>query len=169
MRKNIIIALSLIIISSCQHHNYNNKKAIQVEQYQPINSQRQAEKINDQVQARIDEQIEEIEVKDRVFFTYDSAELSPQAKEILDVQSQWLSSDETINIIIEGHCDERGTREYNIALGEKRAYAVKDFLIKKGIRSSRIKTVSFGKEKPAFFGTTPKIMAKNRRSVTVIQ
>jgi len=169
MRKNIIIALSLIIISSCQHNNYSNKKTIQVEQYQPVNSQRQAEKINDQVQARIDEQIEEIEVKDRVFFSYDSAELSPQAKEILDVQSQWLSNDETINIIIEGHCDERGTREYNIALGEKRAYVVKDFLIKKGIRSSRIKTVSFGKEKPAFFGTTPEIMAKNRRSVTVIQ
>ena len=101
MRKNIIIALSLIIISSCQHNNYSNKKTIQAEQYQPVNSQRQAEKINDQVQARIDEQIEEIEVKDRVFFTYDSAELSPQAKEILDVQSQWLSNDETINIIIE--------------------------------------------------------------------
>ncbi|MAZ80734.1 MAG: peptidoglycan-associated lipoprotein [Rickettsiales bacterium] len=167
MLKNLLILVTLFVISSCQHNNKttNIKKD---DQYQAINNEKQAEKINEETQAKIDEQIEEVEVKDRIFFAYDSAKLTNDAKAILDVQSQWLLSDESINIIIEGHCDERGTREYNIALGEKRASVVQDFLISKGVSKNRIKTISYGKEKPAFFGTSAEIMSKNRRSVTVI-
>ena len=167
MLKKLLIIVILFTISSCQHSN-KSVTAKQDDKYQAINNEKQAAKINEKTQAKIDEQVEEIEVKDRVFFAYDSSQLSNEAKAILDVQSQWLSSDESINIIIEGHCDERGTREYNIALGEKRAQIVKDFLVSKGVSKNRIKTISYGKEKPAFFGTTSKIMSKNRRSVTVI-
>ncbi|MBP7709643.1 MAG: peptidoglycan-associated lipoprotein Pal [Rickettsiales bacterium] len=113
-------------------------------------------------------EIQEIEVQDRVLFGYDSAELTDAAKEILNTQVAWLKSDAALNITIEGHCDERGTREYNIALGEKRANAAKSYLTANGVEAARIKVVSFGKERPAFFGTSDDVMAKNRRAVAVV-
>ncbi|MBM3580250.1 MAG: peptidoglycan-associated lipoprotein Pal [Alphaproteobacteria bacterium] len=114
------------------------------------------------------DQLQEVEVQDRVFFGYDAFDLDDESKKILDVQVAWLKSDLNINIIVEGHCDERGTREYNIALGEKRANSVKKYLVKNGIASARIKIVSYGKERPAFFGATEEIFNKNRRAVTVV-
>lgn len=80
-----------------------------------------------------------------------------------------MNSDPSIKVIIEGHCDERGTREYNIALGERRAMAAKKYLIGKGINASRIKVISYGKERPAFIGSGEDIWAKNRRAVTVVE
>lgn len=113
-------------------------------------------------------QEKEVEVQDRVFFVYDSSEVNGEAKKILDVQVAWLKSDSSIKITIEGHCDERGTREYNIALGEKRANSVKKYLVANGVEAARIKTVSYGKERPAFFGANETIFSKNRRAVTVV-
>lgn len=113
-------------------------------------------------------QEQEVEVQDRVFFGYDAFDVNDDAKKILDVQIAWLKSDPTLKITVEGHCDERGTREYNIALGEKRANSVKKYLVAGGVESARIKTVSYGKERPAFFGATDAIFSKNRRAVTVV-
>lgn len=110
----------------------------------------------------------EIEVQDRVFFDYDSFTISEQSAKIIDVQAMWLNSDKSIEITVEGHCDERGTREYNIALGEKRANSVKNYLVNKGVDADRIKTVSYGKERPAYFGTSEEVMSKNRRAVITI-
>ena len=118
---------------------------------------------------KVESQVEEVEVKDRVFFDYDSSSINNSAKEILDIQATWLNSETSIKIMVEGHCDERGTREYNIALGEKRANSVKKYLISKGIDSSRISATSYGKERPAFFGSTESVMSKNRRAVTVVK
>lgn len=171
MLRKIFLLSVIATLASCQHkpaHIEQVSNVNETDSYQTMNSEAEADRMNEMAQAKIDEQVEEIEVKDRVFFDYDSAKLSKDAKEILAVQAEWLKSDKSIKITIEGHCDERGTREYNIALGEKRANTAKNYLIKKGVAKSRIKTVSYGKEKPAFFGSTPKIMAKNRRAVTVI-
>ena len=91
----------------------------------------------------------QVNVGDRVFFDFDKSTLSSKAQATLDKQAAWLKRVPTATILVEGHCDERGTREYNLALGDRRATAVKDYLVSKGIAASRIKTISYGKERPA--------------------
>ena len=109
-----------------------------------------------------------IAVGDRVLFDYDSAKLDSSAKILLDAQSRFLRVNTDLNFIVEGHCDERGTREYNLALGEQRATAVRDYLVIQGIDPDRIKVISYGKEKPAVVGSNGMAWSKNRRAVTVI-
>ena len=109
-----------------------------------------------------------IKVGDRVHFDYDSAELDDDSRATLDRQVEFLNQNPSIMITIEGHCDERGTREYNLALGEKRASSVKDYLIASGVNSARISTVSFGKERPQVLGSNSAAWKMNRRSVTTI-
>ena len=105
---------------------------------------------------------------DRVFFAYDSSEISGEAQQILERQSQWLRRYPNVMVTIEGHCDERGTREYNLALGERRAQAVKNVLVASGIPASRISTISYGKERPAVVGSSEEAYAQNRRGVTTV-
>jgi len=109
-----------------------------------------------------------VSVGDRVYFGYDSAELDSDAQELLQHQAAWLKQYKKTSIIIEGHCDERGTREYNLALGEKRAQAVKSYLNGLGVDSSSISTISYGKERPAVVGSHDGAWSQNRRSVTVV-
>ncbi len=109
-----------------------------------------------------------IAVGDRVLFDYDSAKLDSSARILLDAQSRFLRANTDLNFIVEGHCDERGTREYNLALGEQRATAVRDYLVIQGIDPDRIKVISYGKEKPAVVGSNSMAWSKNRRSVTII-
>ena len=109
-----------------------------------------------------------VNVGDRVFFNYDSAELDTDAKELLQDQVAWLKQYSNVSVIIEGHCDERGTREYNLALGEKRAQSVKNYLINLGIAADRVSTISYGKERPAVVGSNDGAWAQNRRSVTIV-
>ena len=109
-----------------------------------------------------------IAVGDRVLFDYDSAKLDSSAKILLDAQSRFLRANTDLNFIVEGHCDERGTREYNLALGEQRATAVRDYLVIQGIDADRIKVISYGKEKPAVVGSNNMAWSKNRRAVTII-
>lgn len=131
--------------------------------YQPVEDELQAQALNEGVV----ETVKEVEVQDRVFFGYDSFDLSDEAKKILDTQVEWLKSSPEVKITIEGHCDERGTREYNIALGERRALSAKKYLASNGIDDSRIQIISYGKERPAYFGSNEADYAKNRRSVVV--
>ena len=109
-----------------------------------------------------------VNVGDRVFFNYDSSELDSDAQELLQDQVAWLKQHSNVSVIIEGHCDERGTREYNLALGEKRAQSVKNYLISLGISSERVATISYGKERPAVVGSNDGAWAQNRRSVTIV-
>ncbi len=109
-----------------------------------------------------------VNVGDRVFFNYDSSELDSDAQELLQDQVAWLKQYSDVSVIIEGHCDERGTREYNLALGEKRAQSVKNYLISLGIASDRVSTISYGKERPAVVGSNDGAWAQNRRSVTLV-
>ncbi len=106
---------------------------------------------------------------DRVFFGYDSSELDSSARATLEKQAAWLNQYANLNITVEGHCDERGTREYNLALGERRAQAVKNYLVSLGVSPSRVNTISYGKERPAVLGTGEEAWSRNRRGVTVVQ
>jgi peptidoglycan-associated lipoprotein len=106
---------------------------------------------------------------DRVFFGYDSSELDSEGRATLEKQAAWLQQYANMNITIEGHADERGTREYNLALGERRANAVKNYLISLGVAPARVNTISYGKERPAVLGTGEESWSRNRRGVTVTQ
>lgn len=106
-------------------------------------------------------------VRDRVFFDLDSSQLSAEAQQTLQTQAEWLKQHPNVNVTLEGHCDERGTREYNIALGERRATAAKKFLVGLGIAGNRISTISYGKERPAVVGSDESAWSQNRRAVTV--
>ena len=108
-----------------------------------------------------------IRIGDRVLFDYDSHELDDSDRQILKAQADFLKQNPSLKITIEGHCDERGTREYNLALGERRANAAKDYLMTYGISADRISVISYGKERPVDSGSNPLSWSKNRRSVTV--
>lgn len=106
-------------------------------------------------------------IKD-AFYEYDSSTLTDQAREALQTSATWLKANSSYGLIIEGHCDERGTEQYNLALGERRAYAAKEYLVSLGIDAARIKTQSFGEERPFDTGTTEAAYAKNRRAHLVL-
>ena len=106
-------------------------------------------------------------VPDRVFFATNESVLTTASRETLRKQAAWLRKNPSINVVLEGHADERGTREYNLALGERRANAAKDYLMTYGISSDRISVISYGKERPVDSGSNPLSWSKNRRSVTV--
>jgi len=107
-----------------------------------------------------------VNVGDRVYFGYDKYDLTQEAMQQLQLQSQWLQQYPNVGITIEGHTDERGTREYNLALGDRRANAVKDYLVSLGVNASRVKTISYGKERPEVTGSDPQSWAQNRRAIT---
>lgn len=151
MRKKYFILPLLMLVIACGSETYN-----------VIDSEEEAVRAN-----RITES--EQPKQDRVFFKFDSAALGEEAKKTLDKTAIWLNNDGDINILIEGHCDERGTREYNLALGQRRADSAKRYLVSKGVNSSRIRTISYGKERPAVVGKGEAIWSKNRRSVIVVK
>ncbi len=109
-----------------------------------------------------------IEIGDRVLFGFDSYELTSDAKSTLNSQASFLAANPSVRITIEGHCDERGTREYNLALGESRASATRDYLVAQGVNPARIKIISYGKERPAVIGSNEDAWRYNRRAVSVI-
>jgi peptidoglycan-associated lipoprotein len=109
-----------------------------------------------------------VNVGDRVFFETDQTDLTPQARATLDKQAQWLAQYNRYTFTIEGHADERGTREYNIALGAKRAQNVREYLASRGIESSRMRTISYGKERPVAVCDDISCWSQNRRAVTVL-
>ena len=106
-------------------------------------------------------------VADRVFFATNESVLTTASRDTLRKQAEWLRKNSKINVVLEGHADERGTREYNLALGERRANAAKDYLMTYGISANRISVISYGKERPVDSGSNPLAWSKNRRAVTV--
>lgn len=109
-----------------------------------------------------------VAVGDRVFFDYDKSDLKPEARRQIERWASFLRTNANATITIEGHCDERGTREYNLALGERRANAAKNFLVSMGIEPRRVATISYGKERPAVNGSNEAAWSQNRRSVAVV-
>jgi peptidoglycan-associated lipoprotein len=109
-----------------------------------------------------------VNVGDRVFFETDQTDLTAQGRETLDKQAQWLTRYNQYTFTIEGHADERGTREYNIALGARRAQSVRDYLVARGIQAQRMRTISYGKERPVAVCNDISCWSQNRRAVTVL-
>lgn len=107
-------------------------------------------------------------IGDRVLFTDDSSDLTPEGRSTLQGQAAWLRANPQFAVLIEGHADERGTREYNVALGERRADTVQRFLIAEGVAANRLRTVSYGKERPVEACAEPRCWNLNRRAVTVV-
>jgi peptidoglycan-associated lipoprotein len=105
---------------------------------------------------------------DRVFFEFDRSDITSESQQILERQAAWLQRYPNVTVTIEGHCDERGTREYNLALGERRASAVKNVLVAAGIPASRIATISYGKERPIVLGSDEQAWAQNRVAITTV-
>jgi peptidoglycan-associated lipoprotein len=109
-----------------------------------------------------------VNVGDRVFFDFDKYTLKPDARSVLQRQATWLNKFPSVTISVEGHCDERGTREYNLALGERRANSAKNYLVALGVNPNRIRTISYGKERPAVTGANDAAWSQNRRAVTLV-
>ena len=135
-------------------------------------TQTSTKKIDSQIQGDVYTGTDTVEyladgVPDRVFFATNESVLTTASRETLRKQAAWLRKNSEITIVLEGHADERGTREYNLALGERRANAAKDYLMTYGISSSRISVISYVKERPVDAGSNPLAWSKNRRSVTV--
>jgi len=149
LKKAVLISLACLVISACA----TSKKSGQI--------QSDVYTGNDTVEYLASG------VKDRVFFATNESVLTTAARETLRKQAAWLRKNSKITIVLEGHADERGTREYNLALGERRANAAKDYLMTYGISSDRISVLSYGKERPVDSGSNPLAWSKNRRSVSV--
>ncbi|HDP24624.1 MAG TPA: peptidoglycan-associated lipoprotein Pal [Deltaproteobacteria bacterium] len=128
-----------------------------------------AEMVDPEVEARriLDQEMAEFENRD-ISFEFDKFNLTPEARKILAEKASFLNANPGVNILIEGHCDERGTREYNLALGDRRANSAKDYLVFLGIRPDRISTISYGKERPLDPASNEEAWAKNRRANFVI-
>ncbi len=159
-KKILMLLFVLTLVSACA-----SKKTVIEEEYDVVETQDQANQMN----KKSNENVEEISVPDRVYFGFNKYNISNDSAEILDLQAEWLKADSSVKIIVEGHCDERGTREYNLALGQRRADAVKRYLVQKGVAANRIKTISYGKERPVVIGSGESVWAKNRVAITVQQ
>jgi len=157
LKKLFMLFFVLTLVSACASRD----RVVVEEDYDVVESSDQARQMNRDAE-------DVVSVPDRVYFGFNKYNISADSAEILDLQAEWLKSDPSINIIVEGHCDERGTREYNLALGERRANAVKDYLIRQGISARRIKTISYGKERPVYVGTGESVWRKNRVAITVV-
>ena len=107
--------------------------------------------------------------KDRVFFGFDKSNLTADSVKVLKTQAEWLKANPEKKVVVEGHTDDRGTRDYNLALGERRAVAVKNYLISRGVDADRIRVISYGKERPAVVGANESAWSQNRRAVTVVK
>ena len=132
----------------------------------------QTKKVDSQIQGDVYTGTDTVEylasgVPDRVFFATNESVLTTASRDTLRKQASWLRKNPDITVVLEGHADERGTREYNLALGERRANAAKDYLMTYGISGNRISVISYGKERPVDSGSNPLAWSKNRRSVTV--
>jgi len=109
-----------------------------------------------------------VNVGDRVFFDFDKFNVRPDQQATLNKQVAWMKANPSVTVTIEGHCDERGTREYNLALGERRANSVKDYMVAAGVNPERVNTISYGKERPVALGSNEEAYSQNRRGVTKV-
>ena len=173
-KNTFLIVLLSLVLTACA-----TQKKVDVPDYKTIDKTTETtgettdiKKIDAQILSDVYVGSESVEylakgVPDRVFFATNESILTTASRETLRKQAAWLRENSGVTVVIEGHADERGTREYNLALGERRANAAKDYLMTYGISSNRMSVLSYGKERPVDSGSTPLAWSKNRRSVTV--
>jgi len=134
-----------------------------------LQAQMEAQQLQEQEALRMIEEARMAFVNEDVYFNFDDATLTSDARMILKQKVSWLRENPGASVLIEGHCDERGTSEYNIALGQRRAQSIKTFMINAGISTSRLSTVSYGEERPVDFANNETAWAKNRRAHFIIK
>ncbi|MBR1945374.1 MAG: peptidoglycan-associated lipoprotein Pal [Alphaproteobacteria bacterium] len=157
MKKRLFAVLAAVaLISGCASTSGDNE-------IDDADAQEAAQQAEEQSEAFVQN------AKDRVFFGFDKSNLSAEAVRVLKVQAEYLKANPEKQIVIEGHADDRGTREYNLALGERRAVAVKNYLISRGVDADRIRVISYGKERPAVVGANEAAWSQNRRAVTLVK
>ncbi len=158
LKNTFLVIIFGLVVAACA-----TKKTAVIDKYSKIDSQIQGD-----VYIGTDT-VEELAkgVPDRVFFATNESILTTKSRDTLRKQAAWLRENSNVSVVMEGHADERGTREYNLALGERRANAAKDYLMTYGISADRITLISYGKERPVDSGSNPLSWSKNRRSVTV--
>ena len=176
---NLLIFLFVILLSSCADQD----KKIPVSGAKVFSSSesiKQDDALNETDKITIEDQQELnkekrnapsqklFQVGDRVFFDYDESKFKDEGVETLKRQAAFLLKNPDLTVTVEGHCDQRGTREYNLALGERRAYSVKSFLVTLGVKDDRISVISYGKEKPQTEGDNEQAWARSRTAITVI-
>jgi len=176
-RNTLLVLTACLVLSACA-----TKKEVAIQKEEPPKKEEpkkeekegvtKIEKIAGQMQGDVYVGTDSVKylaegVPDRVFFATNESILTTAARETLRAQAAWLRQNPSVTVVVEGHADERGTREYNLALGERRANAAKDYLMTYGVSSDRITVLSYGKERPVDSGSNPLAWSKNRRSVTV--
>ncbi len=174
MFKQVSLAVaSIMVLSACASKNSVNESSLEMSKANEMSSVdgRNVGMMDASIDVETQELREDMaaQVGDRIFFDFDSASLSAEARATLNAIADYIvTSDGVDTVTIEGHCDERGTREYNLALGDRRAVSIKKYLVGLGVDASQISTISYGKDKPAYQGHTAESWAKNRRGVIVL-
>ncbi|KLN97142.1 peptidoglycan-associated lipoprotein Pal [Moellerella wisconsensis] len=156
--KGLMLALPIMAVAACSSNKNTDQTGTDSSMNQTTNSGLSAEELARQ-------QMQELQNENVVYFGFDKYSISPEYAQLLDKHAAFLRTNPSVRIVVEGHADERGTPEYNVALGERRADAVKKYLQSKGVAADQISIVSYGKEKPAVLGHTEADYAKNRRAV----
>ena len=165
LKNTFLVIIFSLIVTACT----TTTKKTTVDKYTKIESEAKTEA---QIQGDVyigTDTVGELSkgVPDRVFFATNESILTTISRDTLRKQAAWLRENSNVNVVVEGHADERGTREYNLALGERRANSAKDYLMTYGVSADRISVISYGKERPVDSGSNPLSWSKNRRSVTV--
>ena len=161
MTAKLMLATALIAVAGCKTNRPAQLPPGPGEQVPPGNG-------GDTIQPGTAADFRRSVVSDTIRFGFDQFDIDPDARRILDSQAEWLARYPNVRVTLEGHCDERGTREYNLALGDRRANAAKNYLASRGIDAGRITTISYGKERPAALGSDEASWAQNRRAVTIV-
>jgi peptidoglycan-associated lipoprotein len=160
---SVVLGLALVATAGC------TKKRITDVPPGPITDTNVPDNSSGEEQSSaLNEQFKREVSSNTIHFAFDQYDIDPEARAILDSQARWLAAHPGVRITIEGHCDERGTREYNLALGDRRANAAKNYLAARGISPMQINTISYGKERPVALGSDESSWAMNRRAVTIV-
>jgi len=164
LKNTFLVVIFGLVVTACT----TTIKKTEVGKYSKIESEAEVPQMQGDVYVGTDT-VGELSkgVPDRVFFATNESILTTKSRDTLRKQATWLRENSNVNVVVEGHADERGTREYNLALGERRANAAKDYLMTYGVSADRISVISYGKERPVDSGSNPLSWSKNRRSVTV--
>ncbi|MBI1180013.1 MAG: peptidoglycan-associated lipoprotein Pal [Alphaproteobacteria bacterium] len=166
--KFIVLAAATLAIAACEKKSEQPISSAPPPPQQSSNAAPQAN-VNEQMYAPGSQEELEATAGSRIYFAYDDYSLDARAQATLQKQAEWMRKYPNKSVVIEGHCDERGTREYNLALGARRAESAKRYLVSLGIDEGRINTISYGKERPEVVGSNEAAWAQNRRDVTVVQ
>jgi len=172
--KALAVALPMLALAACSSTSDETEGQSEVETNSPVTTQNETNNVQvtaaqraAEIEERKRQQLEILRAEHIVYFDFDTSSLSSRYTELLDAQAKFLAQNPDVNVLIEGHADERGTPEYNIALGERRAKAVVTYLENMGVSSSQISVVSYGEEKPMVKDRSENAFAKNRRAVFV--